>query len=65
MAQTICGPLPLITALGVAVLPTSKTQNAHIEHYIPQDPKAWPSHSVSNHPGFVPLSLLTRAVVYL
>ncbi|KAI9459359.1 hypothetical protein HD554DRAFT_2330956 [Boletus coccyginus] len=45
MAQTICGPLPLIAALGVTVLPTSKTQDTHIEHYIPQDPKAWLSHS--------------------
>ncbi|KAI9573386.1 hypothetical protein HD554DRAFT_2055531 [Boletus coccyginus] len=42
MSQIICGPLPLIAALGVTVLRMTLDTT---EHYIHQDPKAWPSHS--------------------
>ena len=55
---TICGPLPLVAALGVAVLDPGAMAPV-VTRYVLQDPKAWLSHSVSMPSGVVLLSLLT------
>ena len=51
MADRICGPLPLVTALGVfQSFPRDANQQQPskvTEYYIPQESKAWLSHSVS------------------
>ncbi|KAG6374204.1 hypothetical protein JVT61DRAFT_4858 [Boletus reticuloceps] len=43
----ICGPLPIVSSLGVFVPPKDPAKDGAVspEPYIPQDSKAWPSHS--------------------
>jgi len=60
----VCGPLPLVAALGVFAPPGGSAK----KYYIPQDPKAWPSHSsfsysfVGGAPSFSKQELVKDAI---
>ena len=51
-----CGPLPIVTALGVFV-PSKNSQNPQTKFYIRQEPKTWLSHSVSELSSFIAVML--------
>ncbi|KAG6374197.1 hypothetical protein JVT61DRAFT_4851 [Boletus reticuloceps] len=48
-SDVVCGPLPIVASLGVFVPPQITSDTTETQHFICQEPKEWPSHSIISY----------------